>query len=61
MLRPKGFTGGIRYVVRLEFCGQSEPRYVARFCDDWLGQMITEPAAWQLAQDHHDMQISPDE
>ena len=61
MLRPKGFTGGIRYVVRLEFCGHPEPYYVVRFCDDWVGKMSTESLAWRLAQEHYDTQISPDE
>lgn len=28
----------LRYTIEKEFCGQDGPRYVARFCGDWIGQ-----------------------
>lgn len=27
-----------RYTVFREWCGFKEPRFVARFCDEWIGQ-----------------------
>ena len=30
-----------RYTVNREFCGYESPRWVARFCGDWLGQSIS--------------------
>lgn len=38
-----------RYTVQLEFCGEQEARYVARFCGDWLGKAEVKACAWQLA------------
>ena len=37
-----------RYAVRLEFCGYAEPRYVVRFCGEWLGQALSYAAAEEL-------------
>lgn len=25
-----------RYSINLEYCGYEEPRYVLRFCDEWV-------------------------
>jgi hypothetical protein len=38
-----------RYSVRLEYCGYATPRWVARFCGDWIGQAETEEGAHALA------------
>lgn len=38
-----------RYTVAREFCGHAEPRFVVRFCGDWVGQRTTYPAAVTLA------------
>lgn len=27
-----------RYTIAREYCGYAQPRHVARFCGDWLGQ-----------------------
>lgn len=40
-----------RYTVALEFCGEREPHYVARFesgRDSWLGKSDTMAGAWLL-------------
>ena len=39
-----------RYQVRLEFCGYATPRYVLRFCDDFLAQFesLTECKAFMI-------------
>jgi hypothetical protein len=60
MIPPKGFTGGYRYTVRLEFCGHPEPYYVARFCGEWIDKRSTESLAWRLAQEHYNTKINPD-
>lgn len=41
-----------RYTVRREFCGDSEPRWVVRFCGDWVGKAETKLAAWVVAYAH---------
>lgn len=41
-----------RYRIALEFCGRSEPRYVVRFCDEWIGQSRTRAGA-KLIQTAH--------
>lgn len=38
-----------RYAVAVEFCGEREPRYVARFEREWLGKSDTVQGAWLLA------------
>ena len=27
-----------RYTIAREYCGYSSPRWVARFCGEWIGQ-----------------------
>lgn len=34
-----------RYSVEREFCGHPEPRWVARFCGEWIGQSISRASA----------------
>lgn len=41
-----------RYTVTRECCGQKEPRYVARFCGEWVGQSKSYPHAVMLATSH---------
>ena len=43
-----------RYTVRLEYCGHPEKRYVARFCNEWIGQSLNYGLAVILAQEHYD-------
>ena len=43
-----------RYTVAREWCGYPEARFVARFCDKWLGQAPTEAEAYRIAQTHED-------
>jgi len=40
-----GGTIDKRYSITLEYCGYEEPRHVARFCDDWIGQSLDYPGA----------------
>ncbi len=42
-----------RYVVCREFCGYAEARFVARFCDEWIGQGETYEEAVSLAEQHN--------
>lgn len=41
-----------RYSVQKEFCGYPEARFVARFCDEWIGQSPSYPGAVLLAVGH---------
>ena len=41
-----------RYTVTREHCGHAQPRYVARFCDEWIGQSVSYPTAVLLATGH---------
>lgn len=43
-----------RYSVALEFCGYETPRYVARFCGDWISSHRMETEAWTAGQVHKD-------
>lgn len=38
-----------RYSVTLEWCGLRKPRWVARFCGEWIGQGMTREEAHKLA------------
>ena len=40
-----------RYTVAREWCGYFTPRYVARFCGDWLGQSETRAGALAIVKD----------
>lgn len=42
-----------RYTVSREFCGDPGARYVARFCDEWIGCNIVQSGAIALAHDHY--------
>jgi hypothetical protein len=41
-----------RYSVALEYIGQAKPRWVARFCGDWLDWRKSERAAWATCDEH---------
>jgi hypothetical protein len=41
-----------RYTVAKEYCGQAAPRWVARFCGEWLGQSISRNTAVMLCIGH---------
>lgn len=42
-----------RYSIALEYCGYEKPRYVARFCDEWIGQSAFYSSALMLATGHN--------
>jgi hypothetical protein len=42
-------SGDGRFSIRLEWCGYETPRWVARFCERWIGQRGTEAEALALA------------
>ena len=46
--RPDRSGPDRRYSVALEWCGQSTPRYVARFCGEWIGQSAFKASAMIL-------------
>lgn len=41
-----------RYRVAVEFCGRIKPRFVVRFCDEWVGQSDTRGGAELIRQAH---------
>jgi hypothetical protein len=43
-----------RYTVTREYCGYKEPRWVARFCDEWIGQDKYKSGAVMLCLAHSD-------
>jgi len=47
-----------RYSINQEYCGESLPRYIARFCGDWLGKANTMTGAQLIAIRHHERLLS---
>ncbi len=45
-------TNDRRYSVNSEWCGYDKPRYVARFCGEWIGQSISYSAAVLMCVGH---------
>lgn len=43
-----------RYTLNLEYCGYEKPRYVMRFCGEWLGQAETKNDAAMFYIAHSD-------
>ena len=43
-----------RYSVQLEYCGYEKPRYVLRFCDEFIGSFPGKPQAALRAVGHRD-------
>ena len=41
-----------RYTIAREFCGHSKPRFVLRWCDEWIGSFATRGAAVVRAVGH---------
>lgn len=41
-----------RYNIAREYCGYDTPRWVVRFCGDWIGQSASQQTARDLAQAH---------
>lgn len=41
-----------RYAIRQEYCGDINPRWVARFCSEWLGAFTTSDAAAAHCRTH---------
>jgi hypothetical protein len=46
--------GDSRYRVAREWCGYSKPRWVARFCGEWLGQSEHRADALMMCLAHCD-------
>jgi hypothetical protein len=44
-----------RYTIAREYCGYDTPRWVARFCGDWIGQAPHRQGAQALAEEHDDL------
>lgn len=42
-----------RYIIQREHCGYSEPRFVVRFCGDWLFQSDNHGQAEFMAESHN--------
>lgn len=42
-----------RYTITREWCGEPEPRFVARFCGEWIGQSKFYTSAVMLAVGHN--------
>lgn len=43
-----------RYGVYMEYTGDTQRMFMARFCGEWIGCHKTVEGAWALAQDHAD-------
>lgn len=41
-----------RYAINKEYCGQPEPRFVVRFCGDWVGQSASRLDAVEMMKAH---------
>lgn len=41
-----------RYSCIKEYCGYAEPRWVVRFCGQWLGQSFNKPIAQAIIVAH---------
>ena len=41
-----------RYTITQEYCGHDGPRYVARFCGEWIGQTMSYSGAVLKAIGH---------
>jgi hypothetical protein len=41
-----------RYTCNLEYCGQAEPRWVVRFCGEWVGRADSKEDGILLAAEH---------
>lgn len=55
MIHPIKHDNGksdLRYTVDKEFCSYEEERFVARFCEEWIGQSIDKDGAIMACQKH---------
>lgn len=41
-----------RYALQREWCGHARPRWVARFCDQWIGSSASALGGRHLIADH---------
>lgn len=41
-----------RYNIAREYCGYDTPRWVVRFCGDWVGQNASRESAKAMAEEH---------
>jgi hypothetical protein len=44
-----------RYAITQEYCGYPEPRYVLRFCGEWIAQSISKASMVTRAVGHKAM------
>ena len=51
-MKTRPISSDSRYTVEREWCGYKEPRFVARFCGEWVGQDISYPGAVLIASGH---------
>jgi hypothetical protein len=51
-MKTHPISSDARYTVEREWTGQSSPRFVARFCGEWIGQNASYPAAVLFATVH---------
>ena len=42
-----------RYSINLEWCGESKPKFILRFCDDWVSKHNTKQEAIKAANYLH--------
>ena len=45
-------TSDPRYSIAQEYCGHDTPRWVVRFCGDWVGEAATKVKARELAMEY---------
>lgn len=43
-----------RYSVNLEWAGEANKQWIARFCGEWVGKGRDKQEAIELAQEHYD-------
>ena len=41
-----------RYTITSEYCGYDTPRWVVRFCGDWVGQHRSRLGAREIQKEH---------
>lgn len=46
-----------RYTITQEFCGYSGPRFVLRFCGEWIDQSISQAAMITRAAGHNSIRL----
>ena len=47
-----------RYTITSEYCGYDTPRWVVRFCGDWVGQHRSRLGAREIQKEHSAARIA---